>query len=348
MWQLRNRTPFAAERTWVRDRDGTETWLVAVKATFRFASGGCVDVADEQPPVTLAPVHHGQPGRSSLRYECDLQRTKVATDVVVNGSAHAPDGYTATRVDAGFAIGPVAKTLRVHGDRRWQRGRIGEARPFSVMPISYERAFGGADDQGGPADWDERNPVGSGYSVSAHSAEGRLLPNLESGDEPIRHWSDHPEPAAFGPIPCHWPARRRYAGTCDERWQRERAPLLPSDFDDRHYQCAPTDQQAHGFLRGDELVSLLNLTPGGGEMHFALPRIHLGLETSFFTGPSVLHPSPSLHTVIIEPDDWRVSLVWHSALPCHQRVLKLRHTVVTMKEDLREGALASLPDGVAA
>ena len=32
MWQVDNRTPFAAERGWVRDRNGAEIWLVAVKA----------------------------------------------------------------------------------------------------------------------------------------------------------------------------------------------------------------------------------------------------------------------------------------------------------------------------
>jgi len=34
MWALKNRTPYAAERTWVRDRSGAHHWIVAVKATF--------------------------------------------------------------------------------------------------------------------------------------------------------------------------------------------------------------------------------------------------------------------------------------------------------------------------
>ena len=40
MWQIDNRTPFAAERTWTRGRDGAEIWLVAVKCTFSVLPDG--------------------------------------------------------------------------------------------------------------------------------------------------------------------------------------------------------------------------------------------------------------------------------------------------------------------
>ena len=59
MWQLDNRTPFAAERGWVRDRDGTEIWLVAVKATFDVLPDGTTQVSKEQPPVLRLPERCG-------------------------------------------------------------------------------------------------------------------------------------------------------------------------------------------------------------------------------------------------------------------------------------------------
>lgn len=347
MWQLDNRTPFAAERTWVRDRDGTETWLVAVKATFAVAADGALTVADEQPPVTLIPRHFGKPGQSSLRYESDLQRTKVATDIVVLGSAHAPGGRAVTQLDVGFAVGKVAKALRVFGDRVWKRGRPGEPQPFVSMPIVYERAYGGADAKAQPSAWDVRNPVGRGFATSASHAEGLPLPNIEYPNEPLRDGSERPAPAGFGPIACHWQQRQQWAGTYDDQWQRERLPLLPADFDDRHYQCVPPDQQAQGFLHGGEPVALRHLTPGGGDKRFALPRVYLGFETLFYSGPSVRHMPPKLHTVIVEPDAARVSLVFHSALPCHPRVLKLNRTRILLKQDLRDGVLAPQPKAVA-
>ena len=66
MWQLQNRTPFAAERGWVRDRDGTEIWLVAVKASFTLQADGGLRVAREQPEVLRGPRHRGDAASTSL------------------------------------------------------------------------------------------------------------------------------------------------------------------------------------------------------------------------------------------------------------------------------------------
>jgi hypothetical protein len=66
-------------------------------------------------------------------------------------------------------------------------------------------------------------------------------------------------------------------------------------------------------------------------LHFKLPRIILGFETFFYTGERQLHERPKLHTVIIEADFPRVSLVWHTALPCHPKVLKLKETRIIQK-----------------
>ena len=343
MWQLDNRTPFAAERTWVRDRDGTETWLVAVKATFDVQKDGSTKVAEEQPPVTHIPVHFGKAGQSSLRHETDLQRTKTTTDIVVLGSAHAPGGRAVEQLDVGFAVGPVVKMLKVFGDRTWRGRRISAAQPFVAMPLVYERAYGGVDTHAKEPAWDTRNPVGRGYATAAEHLDGQPLPNIEDPKQLIGAWDDRPTPAGFGPLACHWQARQQFAGTYDEKWQQQRLPLLPDDFDDRHYQCTPVDQWAPQFMRGGEPVALRNLTPGGGDVRFVLPRVFLGFETMFYTGPSVRHESPKLHTVIVEPDAARVSVVWHTALPCHPRVLKLNRTRITLKQDLRDGVLAPRP-----
>ena len=93
----------------------------------------------------------------------------------------------------------------------------------------------------------------------------------------------------------------------------------------------------------------MNLSPGGGGLRFMLPRLFLSFETEFSTGPSVRHDPPKLHTVILEPDIGRVSLVLHTALACHPRVLKLHATTISLKQDLRGGALAPVSkEGAAA
>ena len=64
MWQVDNRTPFAAERGWVRDRNGAEVWLVAVKCTFDIRPDGTTEVSEGQPPVLGVPEQFGEPGKS--------------------------------------------------------------------------------------------------------------------------------------------------------------------------------------------------------------------------------------------------------------------------------------------
>jgi hypothetical protein len=96
-------------------------------------------------------------------------------------------------------------------------------------------------------------------------------------------------------------------------------------------------------LRGGETVILYHLTPAG-DLRFSLPRTFLRLETRFYTGERTIHEAPKLHTVILEPDYPRVSMVWHSALPCHFKVQKLERTIVTMKPVVRAGATEPADD----
>ena len=345
MWQIDNRTPFAAERGWVRDRDGTEIWLVAVKATFDILEDGSTQPAKEQPPVLRLPEHHGEPGKSSIKYEADLVLTKTCTDIIVVGHAHAPQGTTVTHLDCGFKLGQVQKLLRVFGDRRW--GAMGPTapEPFQKMPLVYERAYGGVDAKSDTPDrdWDWRNPVGTGYAISSRNASGLPLPNFEDPKRLIGSWKDRPHPAGFGPIASHWQPRVGFGGTYDDNWQKTRAPLLAADMDDRWFQCAPADQQAGEFLRGGEPVILLNLSPRG-RIQFTLPKIYIGFETRFYDGSREIHKKRALHTVILEPDHDvgpRVSLVWHSALPCHSKVHKLEQTIITLKTDRSTGEPAT-------
>jgi hypothetical protein len=138
-----------------------------------------------------------------------------------------------------------------------------------------------------------------------------------------------PRPAGFGPIAAHWLPRRRWAGTYDAAWEQKRKPLLPEDLDDRFFLSAPADQQLTRHLHGGELVEIRNMTLGG-LLRFRLPKVVLGFETVFDSGDPVQHRG-LLHTVIIEPDFPRVSMVWQTTVACHSRVLKLEATRVTEK-----------------
>lgn len=336
MWAIKNHTPFSAERSWVRDKNGAEVWLVAVRGTFNISPDGTLDIAEKQSDVCLAPQYCGEPGQSSLLYESDLLHTKPRTDVILHGNAYASVGKHASYVDVGLKVGNLSKKLRVFGDRYWQRGffglRITRPRPFQKMPITYERAFGGWDQKSTHPEnhsWEPRNPVGTGFAGRSEHLEGQKLPNIEYPKNLISSWKQRPDPAGFGPIAGNWQPRLQFAGTYDKKWEEEKLPLLPDDFDERFYQCTPLDQQMGGYLQGGELAEIFNLTPQG-HLKFRLPIVKLHFDTNF--GRENISHTAKVHTVIIEPDHPRLIMVWHTMLPCHFKVLKLEKTTITDSE----------------
>lgn len=330
MWALDNRTAYEAERGWYVDEDGRKSWVVVVKGTFDIRPDGTLALSDDPVPPMLVPVYFGVDGASSLRYEADISGPKAATDVVVNGTAHAPGGRPTTELHVALRLGRLRKIITVSGDREYQRTAgfvaTGAARPFVTMPVVYERAFGGFDDQDPDPQrqrLDTRNPVGRGCAIRAGRLVGTPVANLSVPGLPLTAG-----PAGFGAIASHWSPRREHAGTYDARWAAERRPLLPEDFDPRHHQHAPVDQQVTPHLRGGERVELVNLTPGG-VLRFELPKVGLAMTTHF--GFETTVHRPRLVTVIVEPDVPRVIVVWQSVLACHELVDRLDKTVVREK-----------------
>jgi hypothetical protein len=236
-------------------------------------------------------------------------------------------------MDVSMTVGPLHKELKVFGDRFWDQVlgevRVTDPQAFVRMPITYERAFGGVDQRSdNPAKhgWERRNPVGTGFVADPNKAAGERLPNIENPRALIRSWSDRPGPAGFGPIAGHWSPRVELAGTYDDRWRNERLPLVPEDFDERFYLCAPQDQQVTEHLEGGERVVLRNLT-AQGVLSFVLPKVSLGFMTYFHGRPGFDHTA-ILNTVVLEPDERRVMVVWETQLPCHNYGLKLQRTAI--------------------
>lgn len=338
MWLVSNKTPYAADRSWIQDKDANKLWIVVVKATFDILPNGMTRLSDQQVPVFSVAKPWGEMGKSSLQYEADLLFLRAFTDVLVNGSAWAPRGKRVASVDVELAVGTMQKRLRVFGDRVWQRSlggaSISQPELFESMPIVYERAFGGWDKSGSdPAEHrlESRNPVGTGFNHRSENCIAKRLPNIERPDQLINSWKDRPEPAGFNAIDCAWSPRRELAGTYDAAWQQTRFPLWAEDFDPRYGNCAPRDQQARGFLRGGETFSLFNLSPTG-PMSVTLPRVYPFFQTRF--GRERVEHRAQLSTVILEPSASRVILAWQTSLVCNHRADELDMTVVTEKRML--------------
>jgi hypothetical protein len=331
MWAIVNRTPYKAESTWGRDKEGVHEWIVAVKGTFEINEDGTAALADEQQQPLLIPEYHGEDGLSSLRYDADLVAPKPTTDVVINGTAYAPKGQPSTEFLIQMRVGPIQKTLRVRGNRTWEDGPFGgslsSTQPITQVPIVYERAFGGfdhADPDPRNHRLDTRNPVGCGLVARTEQRVGQASPNFEYPDGRL----EKSGPAGFGAIDSFWSPRRELAGTYDAAWQQDRLPLLPEDWDPRSLLCSPADQRPDTFLTGGEIVDLINLTPSGA-LRFALPKIYLTFSTRIDS--RIEEHRGRLATVIIEPDHPRVIMVWLTALKCRTDVDYLDRTVVREK-----------------
>lgn len=320
---LENGTPFAVAPLFVADEEGRSILVPLVKSTWAIGARGLA-LADAQVPVTPEGVPYGDPARSSYRYEPEVAFAKPATDVVLVGSAVAPRPGTAELLVA-FQVGPVRKGVRVVGDRAFFKapGGVGMSRPlaFERIPLVWERAFGGWDRSRPDPNQhalEPRNPVGVGFRASgARFEEGLRCPNLEDPARPFKGWGDRPPPAGLGFTSPSWEPRARYAGTYDARWTKERAPLLPTDFDRRFLNAAAPGLVAPGYLRGDEPVVVTGVTAPSG-LSFRLPGVAPPTVRVAHRGREDVTAGTSLDTVIVDTDAGKVFLYWRTQVPVRE------------------------------
>lgn len=311
--ELMNRSGLALAASPALDKEGREHLVVVAKATYAIDwDSGTTALKEHGRPIVYSDEHIGEPGLSAPVYEADTALRKPRCDVLLDATAHSPDGRPVTELEVAASIGDWKKGLLVVGDRVWLRGALGVTatppQPFTSMRIHYGRAFGGPE-----------NPVGVGHSddPDAAASSHARLPNIEDPASRVTAPNQPARPASFGPIGRHWEPRRRFGGTYDARWREEVAPLLPEDFDDRFFQSAPPDQQIDP-PRGGELVRLLHLVPGRALASFALPAPALSLKV-LLASRHTRELAPAVDTLFIEPDAARLTYVYRAALPLGRR-----------------------------
>jgi hypothetical protein len=184
-----------------------------------------------------------------------------------------------------------------------------------------------------------RNPCGRGYLVepSHEGLAGMLLPQLEDpsdlltparlAESSIEHWQRLPLPWSTGWVNHTWYPRIAFVGVIPISESFDRPPLevdrglVPEYLADGVARLEPTSsfelasgahvalQRPH--LRGGETIELLNLHKSRPRWTLQLPPPPT-LQTDGRNGK--LNPTePVLHSVILEPDEDRVSVVWRGA-----------------------------------
>ncbi|WP_437737749.1 DUF2169 domain-containing protein [Sorangium sp. So ce1335] len=265
---------------------GAERLTVIVKATFALVHERCAELA---PAADLVRADQPREGWGSLDEACETAPYLPSAGVLVRGHASAPAGETATSISVRVALFRddrwlLNKVLHVFGD--YTRAAP-SPRPFSRMPIVYERAYGGPHV--------EANPVGVGADA--------VLPSIVDPTAPTR-------PAGFGPIARHWAPRRRLLAR-DQAPDRP-APELDAAFDFRYFHAAPPDQQIE-FLRGDEWIVLEGLHPHYPLFRSSLPSAR-GLARLYRGGAGGEDQGQPIElvadTLSIDADRLRCSLIW--------------------------------------
>ncbi len=120
-----NTTGLPAALTVAADCEARDHCVVVIKGTFQTSPDGELSLAEMQQPLTTADQHYGEPGSSSVRYECDFALSKPYADVIVVGKAVAPGGEPVRTLPVTLEVQGRVKELRVCGDRHWVAGLAG-------------------------------------------------------------------------------------------------------------------------------------------------------------------------------------------------------------------------------
>jgi hypothetical protein len=333
--------------------DGRELLIVAIKGTFSIPANGEEDapLTETQVPLTESDEFTGEPGLSAPLYESDYAHRKPLCDVLLNGSAYTPGGQPAKRVTVALRVGSMKKSFNVIGDRVWRKrlfsAKPSRPKPFTRLPITYDRAFGGVDVTEKKPDKVQtylKNPIGVGYYplTKRKALVGKPLPNTEEIGNRVKKIKGKYQPMSFGPIGRNFESRIPLAGTYDQDWLDHRTPFFPNDFDYRYFQAAPADQQIP-YPRGGEEVVLENLTPEG-ITKFRLPMKPMPILFISYQGKDQ-QLDAVIDTVVIEPDQCRFMLTWRASLPLRRNCFELEQVVVgkTLEAHRRETAMAAKP-----
>ncbi len=335
MIELKNTTPFTADIIMLPNDLGVDCLYTIAKASFEFKSG--LNLCSEQPSIVASDEYIGEGLTATMTQASDYTPLKPSTDIVVVGSAFAPNARPCQSCMVQVRVGVKSLTLKITGDRVWNKGFASQADTFLKMPIEYQRAFGGVvfDEAGSVRLFEQNNPAGCGLSkgLSAMELEGHSLPNIEDPARTVSTMGDDSLPVGLGFVPPAWHSRAKYLGTYDEHWQEQRAPFLPSDFDRRFFNCANPALVYDGYLQGGEAISISNMHPDG-DWCCSVPAVDLRQRTEF--RGSIEQQALNLELMLLEPEKGKMTLTWKSELPVDKYLLEVGKVELALKHASQE------------
>ncbi len=226
----------------------------------------------------------------------DLAMPKTRAELLVAGNAYVLGGKPGPATNVVVELGPIKKELYVIGDRHWEATGPSAPVPFTAMPVSWARAFGGPSFK--------HNTLGRGAEpVEQDGRKVIPLPNVEHKKQLVKSASDQPDPVGLGPMDQTWPVRAKHVGTYDDAWLKTRFPWFPEDFHWEFFNVAPEDQRLPGFFTGGEAFRVEGMHPEKRVVEGHVPQ----LSARFFlrrrgSEELVAAPAARLDTLLLLPN----------------------------------------------
>jgi hypothetical protein len=303
--------------------------LLTAKATFRFDCQGRVELETQEPFPLLA-----QDERTALGdLPADLQpRTDPSLEVVLLGHAHSPRERLVSALTVALTVGKVRREILVFGDRAWTPNRKAVSRPipFTRMPLTYSRAFGGTV----PINLDREsvfylsdtcNAHGLGFDAERMARElgavlkaprgyptlpaghVRRLPNLEDPRTRIARWEDAPLPWCWATVPIDvpiWAARQA---------RQKPAPPPPSLDQIQRELPSVASYRAHPdwvipVPAAAPTIRFENLLASSPVLEISMPNF--GVVVDYTVNGRVGHRSLMPHMLVLLPDQGRFYVVY--------------------------------------
>ncbi|WP_342078295.1 DUF2169 domain-containing protein [Yoonia sp. SS1-5] len=334
MWEIRNRTPFKTAGAFERDTNGQEVWCVAVRASFDIGPQSALRIAEDQQDVRVAPEYLPGDG-AELAAEQDIVAFATATDLLITGTIGAP-AKPVSNWPLKLARDGQIKTAELTGTRIARKGLLGwkveEHSPVADTLISWRHCYGGTLEPHHP-EWHPANPIGTGMQMQLGAGGERgaeiMLPRIHHPGTDIMSWGADTTPIGFGPIARNWTPRVGYAGTYDAKWEAERSPLLPRDFNPLFFNTAPPDQIVPDFLHGGETIALDGFFTTG-PVQFKIPQLILTARTLFRNQP--IDTRFTMLRAEVDLDSRQLRLVYTTKVACNGDDAGIAYSTVRLKQ----------------
>jgi hypothetical protein len=221
------------------------------------------------------------------------------------------------------------------------RDAVAEAKHGNPLAEVLGRAVSPEDLAAGSLFLYPRNPCGKGYLMAAtpEAVAALELPNLEDPLDPLTpgrvvaggplNWPRMPLPQATGWVGYDWFPRGAYLGLVaphappDDPVAEVTRGFAPADILGQRrpsaagafrLTCGASPGLQLPYLRGGEPVALDGLHPTRPDFAFRLPAERPRIWTDGRKG-TFNETQPVLHTVVIEPDEARLTLLWRGSAP---------------------------------